>query len=235
MCQQTRIRTERGAVLQRELDHPLRARVALAIAFSTLLCSPAAADSSLRLAAGVSAHGQGDSLDSPGFTLGGALTPLRWAPGARFALAPQLELGFARRDVGPLSIDVIELPLLLRGELIFAGRSFHALGGVHGSVVLRALRSGADGLSDDTAALKRADLGWLAGAGFELAALAGGRLFVELRYQRGARALLAGDDATRDSPPATRACGQNRKPSLSFSATSSAPAGRVPWRQAPDP
>ncbi len=189
---------------------------------SALLSSPdhhAAADSALRFQAG-SNHARTALTDRPGLTLGGSLALTRWQPLDRVALIPQIEFLFARRPLGFAALgdsdnngsddrapaldtgryaldaaDTIDVPLLLRAELSLAGRSFYALGGIYGSVLLRAQQV-SDGdvaqvnLAHSVDIAQRLDVGLVAGAGARLLSLGAGELSLELRYQRGARTNL---------------------------------------------
>lgn len=170
-------------------------RVAFAVVFVLLSIGRAAADSSLRLEAGATTALTDELEIEPGFIVGGAVALTRWEPRSGVALVPQLGLVLARRsasavadgaDDGSHTQDVLELPLLLRGELTAGNRTFYLMGGVFGSALLRAQTM------DDSSS--PVDLGWVAAGGFTLASLAGGELSLEVRYQRGYRAFLHDGD-----------------------------------------
>ena len=165
-----------------------------------LPASQAGAEPSLRVEAGATAHHGEGMASEPGFMFGGSLALARWAPSEHLALVPHLELLFARRNTSltvagveqaPLSMDSLELPLLLRGEAKLGGRTFYALGGGYAGLVLRAQSMKHDGVVDRADTATSTDFGVLVGAGFELTSLSWGELFVEMRYQRSQRAVLA--------------------------------------------
>ena len=183
-------------------------RVAFVVAFLSFLAGRAAADSPLRLEAGATAAPTDDLLGAPGFVLGGAVALTRWAPSAKIAFVPQLELLFARRgasapidgaDQGARTLDVLELPLLLRGELVIGGRTLFVTGGVHGSVLLRARIIDSSGRVESASASGSVDIGWIAGGGLTLASFASGELSVEMRYQRGYRGFLPGSQGSPEA------------------------------------
>ncbi|GAB4568541.1 MAG: hypothetical protein Tsb0020_22070 [Haliangiales bacterium] len=191
----------------------------LTLALASSANRPAAADSPLRFQAG-SNHSRQTLADPPGLTLGGSLILARWQPLANIALFPQLDLLFARRqfnaaspsrdddgsgydaDTGRYTLDVIDVPLLLRTELTLATRPLYVLGGAYGSLTLRAQKNvngdaGAADIVHPNNISQRLDLGVIAGGGTRLLALGAGELFVELRYQHGMRALLGQASANR--------------------------------------
>ncbi|GAB4570514.1 MAG: hypothetical protein Tsb0020_25360 [Haliangiales bacterium] len=168
--------------------------------------SETVADSPLRFQAGPTTAST-DPTNAPGFLLGGSLALARWEPSAHFALTPQLELLYARRAASMLTgstngnsyaIDFIELPLLLRSELSISERRFYALAGGYGSILLSA-QTTIDGFVQDAEIENQVDVGIVAAAGFELFSFGWGELFLEARYQRGYRALLAGHDDTHQA------------------------------------
>ncbi len=192
----------------------------LTLALASSASRPAAADSPLRFQAG-SNHSRQTLADPPGLTLGGSLTLARWQPLANIALIPQLDLLFARRqlsaaspsrddngsgydaDTSRYTLDVIDIPLLLRTELTLAGRPLYVLGGAYGSLTLRAQKknvngdAGAADIVHPNNISQRLDFGVIAGGGTRLLALGAGELSVELRYQHGMRALLGQASANR--------------------------------------
>ncbi|WP_428268041.1 outer membrane beta-barrel protein [Haliangium sp.] len=92
------------------------------------------------------------------------------------------------------TFDFFELPLLLRTELTLGGRSFYAMAGAYGSVLLRADETDADGAMSPMGAGDRVDVGLLAAGGVSLATSPRGHLFAELRYQHGFQSLLPSSD-----------------------------------------
>ncbi|WP_428269623.1 hypothetical protein [Haliangium sp.] len=158
---------------------------------------PAGADSPIALKAGATTPQT--ELESPGLTLGGAFSGPRWRPVPGLVLAPQLELFLARRHTGvatddagrsAYTLDFLELPLLLRGEVVLGGRSFYAMAGAYGSLLLRADETSAAGILSPATMASRVDFGLLTGGGLSLASSPWGELFVEARYQRGSQNLL---------------------------------------------
>ncbi len=145
-----------------------------------------------------------DSNLGPGFSFGAAFSPARF--GSWLALVPQLELSFVHRSAdhaaidggkldgdtrdGSLKLDHIDAALLMRLDLTLAGRRVYGLGGVYGSVLLRAQRSQEDLITDARDTVHSLDAGWLTGAGIEFAATSKARLGFELRYQRSLRDLF---------------------------------------------
>ncbi len=135
---------------------------------------------------------------SPGYAIGGALSP--WRLGGKLALVPQLELGFSHRNQtlsylpegqygiaadGSLALDYVDAAVLLRGELMIADKVLFGLGGAYGSVLARAQHKSGGEISDMRGAIRALDTGWVAGAGIEFAAVGDAWLTLELRYQRG--------------------------------------------------
>ncbi|WP_428269410.1 hypothetical protein [Haliangium sp.] len=136
-------------------------------------------------------------------TLGGSLSGPRWRPLSGLVLAPQLELLLARRHTGLVSdaggssytLDFFEVPLLLRAELMLGGRSFYAMAGGYGSLLLRADETSPQGLMSPADMASRYDFGLLAAGGLSLASSSSwGELSAEVRYQQGHRDLLPGSD-----------------------------------------
>lgn len=164
--------------------------------------------SSLRLDAGVTVL-QGEDLSSrPGFVLGGSVALAHWAPSSRFLVTPYVGLLFVRSNAhlapdgampSSITMDSVEVPLLLRGELILGGRSFYAMVGAHGSFLLQAQRTGADGITRELDLAAALDGGLLAGGGFELTSFALGEIFLEMRYQRSGRRVLSDSDSPQES------------------------------------
>lgn len=201
------IARHRGAFLRDGALSTMFLRVSyFCIAFGcvlALLCptNKAAADSFLRFKAGAT-NSRTELTSTPGFSLGGSFGLTRWAPFANFALVPQLELLFVRRDTSlsvknlgneSYAMDSIELPLVLRGELTIGNRTFYAMAGGYGSVLLRVQRT-VDRVTHRVDAASPVDAGFLAAVGFELASFSWGELFLEARYQRGYRTPLSNDD-----------------------------------------
>ncbi len=142
--------------------------------------------------------GASPSEYSPGYAIGGALSP--WRLGGKLALVPQLELGFSHRNQslsylpegqygiaadGSLALDYVDAAVLLRGELMIADKVLFGLGGAYGSVLARAQHDSGGEILDMRGAIRALDAGWVAGAGVEFAAVGDARLTLELRYQRG--------------------------------------------------
>ncbi|WP_428263333.1 hypothetical protein [Haliangium sp.] len=165
-----------------------------------LVTAHAHADSPIAIKAGATTPQSG--LTSPGMTLGGSLSGPRWRPFSGLVLAPQLELFLARRHTGLVpgagdssyTLDFFEVPLLLRAELVLGGRSFYAMAGGYGSLLLRADETSAQGLMSPADMASRYDFGLLAAGGMSLASSRWGELSAEVRYQRGRRDLLPGSD-----------------------------------------
>ncbi|WP_428267757.1 hypothetical protein [Haliangium sp.] len=161
-----------------------------------LMTAPAHADSPIAIKAGASTPQSG--LELPGMTLGGSLSGPRWRPLSGLVLAPQLELVLARRHTGLVpdagdssyTLDFFELPLLLRGELVLGGRSFYAMAGGYGSLLLRADETSAQGLMSPAHMARRYDFGLLVAGGLSLASSPWGELSAEVRYQQGHQNLL---------------------------------------------
>ncbi len=164
------------------------------------MAAPARADSPIALKAGATTPTS--ELESPGMTLGGALSGPRWRPLSGLVLAPQLEFFLARRHTGLVpdgggssyTLDFFEVPLLLRAELTLGGRSFYALAGGFGSLLLRADETSTDGFMSSADMAGRYDFGLLAAGGLSLASSGWGELSAEVRYQQGHRSLLPGSD-----------------------------------------
>ena len=181
----------------------LSIRAGLSLAFLLLLDSTAAADSSLRLKAGATTLQTEESIHEPGFTLGGTIALARWAPSIHLAFVPQFELLLARRhistgDSDSITIDALEIPLLLRTELTLGDRSFYAIGGVYGNILLRAQQTSSDGTISKADMASTVDGGLLVAGGFEVASFLSGQLFLEARYQRGYRPLLHESDRNQE-------------------------------------
>ncbi len=178
----------------------VHSRVGLARAIVGLILFTAVyahADSPIALKAGATTP-EAD-LTSAGMTLGGSLSGPQWRPLSGLALSPQLELFLARQHIGLASdtegssytLDFIEVPLLLRAELMLGSRSLYAMAGGYGSLLLRADETDAAGLMSSADMASRYDFGLLAGGGLSLASSRWGELFAEVRYQRGYRNLLS--------------------------------------------
>ncbi|GAB4561703.1 MAG: hypothetical protein Tsb0020_09410 [Haliangiales bacterium] len=161
-----------------------------------LIAIPAYADSPVALKAGATTPQT--EFDSPGMSLGGSLSGPRWRPFSGLLVVPQLELFLARRHTGVVAnagdnaytVDFLELPLLVRTELTLGGRSFYAMAGGYGSLVLRADETTPQGRVSPANMAGRYDFGLLAAGGLSLASSPWGELFIELRYQRGQQSLL---------------------------------------------
>ncbi len=161
-----------------------------------LIAIPAYADSPVALKAGATTPQT--EFDSPGMSLGGSLSGPRWRPFSGLLVVPQLELFLARRHTGVVAnagdnaytVDFLELPLLVRTELTLGGRSFYAMAGGYGSLVLRADETTPQGRVSPANMAGRYDFGLLAASGLSLASSPWGELFVEVRYQRGQLSLL---------------------------------------------
>ncbi|WP_428267207.1 putative toxin [Haliangium sp.] len=161
-----------------------------------LITAHARADSPIALKAGATTPQS--ELTSPGMTLGGSLSGPRWRPLSGLVLAPHLELFLARRHTGLVpdagdrsyTLDFFEVPLLVRAELMLGGRSFYAMAGGVGSLVLRADETSAQGLMSPANMASRYDVGLLAAGGLSLASSSWGELSAEVRYQQGSRSLL---------------------------------------------
>lgn len=183
------------------------ARFGLALLIIVLAANRADAEPSLRLKAGATTQTADDFNGAAGFAFGGSLALARWAPSEHFALVPHLELLLTRRNATlaaagveswVLTIDSLELPVVVRGEVTLGGRAFYVLAGGYGGLRLRTRQMDQDGIVDRTDAATTADLGLLAGAGFELSSFSWGELFVEMRYQRSYRPLLDNGESKPD-------------------------------------
>ena len=165
---------------------------------------------------------------------------MRWTPSAKIAFVPELELLFVHRgasalaggtDHGTGALDVLELPLLLRGELVIGGRTLFVTGGVHGSVLLRRPTMDRSDAVESASASGSVDIGWIVGGGLTLASFASGELSVEMRYQRGYWGFLPGSEgrpealslllgyglrAHKSESSAVRSLGRNWSQSLSL-------------------
>ncbi len=154
-----------------------------------------------------SALGLSPSEYSPGYAIGGALSP--WRLGGKLALVPQLELGFSHRNQtlsylpggqygiaadGSLALDYVDAAVLVRGELMIADKVLFGLGGAYGNVLARAQHDSGGEITDMRGAIRALDAGWVAGAGVEFAAVGDARLTLELRYQRGLLDTFSGAD-----------------------------------------
>ncbi|WP_428268581.1 hypothetical protein [Haliangium sp.] len=177
-----------------------RAPCIFAAGLLLLVAAHAHADSPIAIKAGATTPQS--ELTSPGMTLGGSLSGPRWRPLSGLVLAPQLELFLARRHTGLVSgagdssytLDFFEVPLLLRAELVLGGRSFYAMAGGYGSLLLRADETNSQGLMSPAHMASRYDFGLLAAGGLSLASSRWGELSAEVRYQQGHRNLLPGSD-----------------------------------------
>ena len=193
------ILTQRCIISNIRIVNPALARIGLAVILIALAADRAAAEPTLRLEAGATTQTSDDLGGQAGFAFGGSLALARWAPSEHFALAPHLQLLSARRSASlaaagvqssVLTVDSLELPIFVRGEMNLGGRAFYVLAGGYGGLRLRTRLMDQDGIADRTSAATTLDLGLLAGAGFELSSFSWGELFVEMRYQRSYRALL---------------------------------------------
>lgn len=194
---------QRKAGVYKPMNRPL-SRSGLAVLLLSLAYSATLAEPSSRLEAGATTHHGEDMASEPGFTFGGSFALARWTPSEHLALVPNLGLLFARRtttlvlagvEQDPLSMDSLEIPLLLRGELTLGGRTFYALGGGYGGLQLRAQSLKRDGVVARADTTTSTDLGLIVGAGLELTSFAWGELFLEMRYQRSYRAIMTDENS----------------------------------------
>ncbi len=99
-------------------------------------------------------HGE-DTSREPGVVFGGSLALARWAPLSWLALEPRVGVCLSRQnasltlgnDLGSASyaIDSLDMPLLVRAELLLGDRGFHVVSGVFGSRLVRLQQVDEDG------------------------------------------------------------------------------------------